>query len=252
MSIGDRLRRAREDLGRSVEEAARDTRVRVEYLRALENEDFGGFGGDVYAKGFLSTYARYLDLDPEPLLEEYRQSVQRDDDTTQRLADGAVARAQSGRPPAWVAWLLIGGLVLGGIVTLGQLVGGNSPTPAGQNQDAPPAPVASGSPSPSATEATPEEPTPTPAPEPTGVDLVLAVEERCWMRVAVDGQVIFTETVPPGETKSYQGDEEVTIRFGNPGGVRAELNGEDLGVIGEPGQPETVTFTPEGVERTTT
>lgn len=255
ISIGDTLRRAREELGRSVEEAARDTRVRVEYLRALENEEFGGFGGDVYAKGFLSTYARYLDLDPGPLLEQYRRHVEREDDTPQRLAAGAVTQIQAGRPPAWAAWLLIGGVVLAGIVTLGQLVGGNTPGQADGEPDVPPRPVATatpsetpGSPSPTPTPT----PSPTPTPAPTGVDLVLAVEERCWMRVQVDGQVILERVIEAGETQSYQGSDEVTIRFGNPGGVRAELNGEDLGVVGEPGRPETVTFTPEGMRQQTT
>lgn len=42
--------------------------IRERYLEALENDDFDQFPGVVYARGFLRSYARYLDLDAEALL----------------------------------------------------------------------------------------------------------------------------------------------------------------------------------------
>lgn len=72
LGIGDTLRDARRRIGCTLADAAADTRVRESYLAAIEQEDFAGLGGDVYVKGFIASYARYLRLDPAPLLDAYR------------------------------------------------------------------------------------------------------------------------------------------------------------------------------------
>src|SRR5918995_1236761 len=71
-TIGEALRSAREAQGKSLDDAAVATRIRSSYLEALEEERFGDLGGNVYAKGFLRSYAGYLGVDPAPLLEAYR------------------------------------------------------------------------------------------------------------------------------------------------------------------------------------
>ena len=60
--VGSALRRAREVRGLSLDEAARDTRLRVEQLDALEREDFDVLPGEVYVRASLRTYANYLGL----------------------------------------------------------------------------------------------------------------------------------------------------------------------------------------------
>jgi cytoskeleton protein RodZ len=47
--------------------------VRETYLAALETEEFDALGGDVYARGFIAAYARFLRLDPQPLLDAHRE-----------------------------------------------------------------------------------------------------------------------------------------------------------------------------------
>jgi Helix-turn-helix domain len=69
--IGPALRQARESLGKSLEEAGRDTRIRPEYLDALERESFHTLRGDVYVRGFLRSYSAYLGLDPDKVLGAY-------------------------------------------------------------------------------------------------------------------------------------------------------------------------------------
>lgn len=69
--IGTTLRQARERRGLSLEEAAEATKIRAGYLGALEDERFETLPGPTYARGFLRTYAAYLDLDPQPFVDEY-------------------------------------------------------------------------------------------------------------------------------------------------------------------------------------
>lgn len=242
IGIGDVLRDAREEQGRSLEDAARDTRVRPDYLRALEEERFDVFGGDVYAKGFLSSYARYLRVDPQPLLESYRRNVQHDDVSAASIAATPVGRQPAGPPPTWIAWAVVVVVVMIGVAALAQVFGGRTPEPAAvqphQSSESP-SEVATG---PTAT------PTPEPTPEPTfdGVNLLIAYEDRSWTRVIVDGQNVLETIIERGETLTFEGSEEIVVRWGDPAAVRVELNGENLGAQGDRGQPRTVTFTPDG------
>lgn len=64
-TFGERLRRARKRLGVDLIEAELATKVRAKYLEALENEDFGALPNDIYAKGFVVTYAKYLNLETD-------------------------------------------------------------------------------------------------------------------------------------------------------------------------------------------
>jgi cytoskeleton protein RodZ len=80
MGIGDVLRDARRRQGVSLSDAAEVTKVRESYLAALEQEEFEALGGDVYVKGFITSYARFLALDPEPLLVTFRTHAKERED----------------------------------------------------------------------------------------------------------------------------------------------------------------------------
>ena len=69
--IGYSLRAAREKQGIGLPEAEVATKIRVKYLRALEEEEFAALPADTYARGFLRTYAEYLGLDGEIYVDEY-------------------------------------------------------------------------------------------------------------------------------------------------------------------------------------
>ncbi len=71
-SFGEKLRKTRESLNYSIEQAARDTNISKRYLVALENEDFSLFPGETYLKGFLKNYADYLGLEGEELVNIYK------------------------------------------------------------------------------------------------------------------------------------------------------------------------------------
>ncbi len=73
LGVGSALRAVREGRGLSLEEAARDTRVRQEFLEAIEAEDFDRLLGDVHARGCLRTYATYLRLSPDKVVSAYER-----------------------------------------------------------------------------------------------------------------------------------------------------------------------------------
>jgi len=67
-SVGVRLRQARRAQKRSIREVSADTKIQPWVLEALEEDRLQDGMSPVYARGFLMTYARFLRLDPEPLL----------------------------------------------------------------------------------------------------------------------------------------------------------------------------------------
>jgi cytoskeleton protein RodZ len=71
-AIGERLREARMRQGLDLTEVEVATKIRAKYLRAMENDEFSMLPGTTYVKSFLRTYAEYLGLDAQLLVEEFR------------------------------------------------------------------------------------------------------------------------------------------------------------------------------------
>lgn len=65
-TLGERLQEARQRLGVTLREAAEFTKIRTDYLQAMEANQFESIPlADVYKRGFVKVYARYLRLDDE-------------------------------------------------------------------------------------------------------------------------------------------------------------------------------------------
>jgi hypothetical protein len=77
LPIGEVLKRTRTRLKVDIGTAERETKIRTKYLRALENEEWDTLPGPTYVKGFLRTYASYLGLDSDALVDEYRRTIER-------------------------------------------------------------------------------------------------------------------------------------------------------------------------------
>lgn len=75
-TIGETLRKARTERGVELSEVERATKIRAKFLEAMEEDRWGALPAPVYARGFLDIYARYLGLDQQALLDEYRQTVE--------------------------------------------------------------------------------------------------------------------------------------------------------------------------------
>lgn len=72
----------------SIEQVAADTRISSRFIQALEDEQFEVLPAPVYVRGFLRSYANYLKMDAQPLLEELSRYEE---------ADGYVVRG----PAPW-------------------------------------------------------------------------------------------------------------------------------------------------------
>lgn len=69
-TLGQRLRQAREKMGLSLADIAHQTRIPVPRLKDMEDDNFNALGGMAYARSFVQTYARLLDVNAGPVLEQ--------------------------------------------------------------------------------------------------------------------------------------------------------------------------------------
>ena len=70
-TIGERLEDARKKKGISIREAAEATKIRGDYLQKFESNHFDIGLTEIYTRGFLRSYASFLKLPSERILNDY-------------------------------------------------------------------------------------------------------------------------------------------------------------------------------------
>lgn len=73
-TIGEVFRLERRNQGFSLEEIERKTDIQIEYLEAIEADEFDQLPSSFYARSFLKKYAQVLDLDEDIILEAYENA----------------------------------------------------------------------------------------------------------------------------------------------------------------------------------
>ncbi|HEX2878317.1 MAG TPA: helix-turn-helix domain-containing protein [Polyangiaceae bacterium] len=73
-TIGQYLRRMREERRMSVEEISRATRMPVVSVERIEADQFDELPGEVFVRGFLKSYARTLNVPVDEVLARYTAS----------------------------------------------------------------------------------------------------------------------------------------------------------------------------------
>ncbi|MCD0162949.1 helix-turn-helix domain-containing protein, partial [Deinococcus sp. 6YEL10] len=71
MSFGAALKQARESQGLTTQDVALRTKIRGDYLHALEDGNTSLLPERTFARSYLQRYARELSLDPAPLLYDF-------------------------------------------------------------------------------------------------------------------------------------------------------------------------------------
>jgi len=222
--IGNTLREARVRRNLTLQQVEEDTKIRVRYVQAMENEDFDVMPGATYVKGFLRTYSEYLALDPEVIVDEYRSRGLKTREIQEPFGGVSMLGAPRGHrgrnTVVFVAVICL--LVLGVIWILGQGTESQSPTKPGALG------IGSASPSPSASTST--KPQKTTAPVVKGELRITVPEGESWLEVRRDGStgsVLFSGTVTQGKTRVFVGD-VLWLRLGNPSAVRLRVEGRKI------------------------
>jgi len=75
-SLGETLRRERLKRNLELNRIADELKISASMLKAIEEERFDKLSGGVFARSFVRQYARYLDLDAEPIVGELKRVLE--------------------------------------------------------------------------------------------------------------------------------------------------------------------------------
>jgi len=234
---GQMLRAARKEKQWSYMETEDTTKIRVRYIQALEEEDYGVLPGATYVKGYLRTYAKQLGLDPDEIITLYNDSVMPEAEPVLELPKMPVkVRPLWGRPV-----FIIGSL---GVLAIVLVIAMTAWSQSGKK-------VADSSYSPSALPSAPKTETVTPAPTSPvvpnpanvpaatqeGLTAQLVFTQTCWIEVRADGQPPIQGEFTAGTTKEVKGTSKIElVSVGNAGGLSVTLNGKALPSLGKAGE----------------
>lgn len=240
--IGATLQKARTAQGKTIADVAVETKIRRDYLQALEDERFEVIGGEAWVRGFIRAYARCLGLDPAILVRAYDRQHRTSHSPT------AIPGAHSGEIPVKekirrsMPFVIGFGLVLI-VVGVFWTRGSNAlrqseaiaPAPVdASQQSAQSAPNTQGSQAGQnqPTQGAQDQPSGQPEGEPMDSPSLLIKATRNVNLIVVDGEPAVKVTMRPNEIREVTGEELVHLTLSDAGAVRIQVNGEPLPVLG--------------------
>jgi transcriptional regulator with XRE-family HTH domain len=239
--IGEIFKSKRIEMGLSLNDIENETKIRSRYLQAIEEENFEVIPGKVYLKGFIKTYAKYLNIaDNEEIIRFLNENKVAAFEVEKKAAleNTTPIPLQKGIPKKYLTLILsiLAFLTLFLMQNLyDRFVNPPEITPPEQNQEQveePFPPIA-------------EEPPETPEDEPelpNQNELIIEIldlttaEEKCWMQIYSDNNLVYEGTMYEGEKKNFNAQEKLRLKFGNAGVVKLVLGKEELGIPGNIGQ----------------
>ena len=227
-TVGEILAAERRRQGKSLADAVDGTKVRSRLLDALENGRYDDLPDPAYVKGYIQSYARYLEIPSEPLLDEFRKesavftrkprptdrylNIPHETIVPNRLQAHAIPRR------VWViaaAVLLVAALLVCAISSL---------VKSGSNM---PAPVKSGAPG-EVTASPGAEATATVQESASAFKLRVTVKKDAasWVQATVDGLVAYDGTLNGGESREWLVNDTVGLKVGKPASVTVTRDGK--------------------------
>jgi transcriptional regulator with XRE-family HTH domain len=227
-SIGEYLRRVREEKKIPIAQVARDTKINERYILALEEGDYSSLPAPTYAKGFLKIYAEYLGIDPKPLIDQFMREHVGISKQVFSIEGDTIAADMASHPWRFTVLGMSAAIVVI-IVVLFSL---------GSWRSCSRVPVKLPVKDTEELEILPLPPIP-PVSEP--VEKKLPAEEvkekkkklvakakgdDVWMKVYADGVLLFQGTIPKGKEEFWHAKERFHVRVGRPDALELLLDGK--------------------------
>ncbi|HYM97231.1 MAG TPA: helix-turn-helix domain-containing protein [Candidatus Sulfotelmatobacter sp.] len=218
MTAGTLLAAKRGERGLTIQQAAAATRIRSEYLIALEADDASPFAAPVYARGYLRTYAIYLGLEPDELVAGIDAPG-----VSPRLALGI---GRSERKPRFV--ITTRAIVAAGVVLFAGAFGGYAWRQLTVDQRT------LSSAATQATVAVSASPAGSPSVQARPIVVGVRVTDVVWINATVDGTPQYADagrTLQPGSVVYFTGV-DVKITSGKAAATFITVDGRNLGALG--------------------
>ncbi|HYD11369.1 MAG TPA: RodZ domain-containing protein [Allosphingosinicella sp.] len=225
VSIGERLRRAREARAMSLDDVASQTRIPMRHLQHIELEEWDALPAPTYAIGFTRNFANAVGLDGPTIANELRDQIggpRRRAPAPEYYEPADPARVP---PRSLVIGVIVAAVLLVGAYLLWRNTIGADPGPGPEQtievpEDNGAAPAANGQAA-------------APA-DLTGQAVTLTALDGVWVRITdgENGPSLFTGILSSGQTFTVPATAtRPVLRTGRPQMLRASAGGRDLGLI---------------------
>jgi cytoskeleton protein RodZ len=248
-TVGEQLRKAREEKKLSLEDVAAQTRIPQRHLASIETANWDNLPAPTYTIGFAKSYAGAVGLDRVEIGSQLREEM-----GGQRFASSSADVFE----PADPRRTMPKGLVLGAILALIVLIGvmtwlnkrsldqGNAPQEQAASQAAAPAGPKPGAPAPSPAAA----PAPVAAPAPASAQgpVVLTATAPAWIQVTDQGKTLFEGMLQPGQTYAVPPTAAAPmLKAGKPEALNVTVGGAAAPAVGPPGKVTKVSLAPSAL-----
>lgn len=273
MTIGNQLKKARQDKQVTLSEVYQQTRIHPNVLNALEEDRFDKILNPAYIRSFLKQYATYLSLDAKKILSEYdklhpaeKLEKTKSPPPEKKLPLPDIDLAKIAKSISIIAASIIAIIILVFLVRSTAKVINNisqkrvlrarqidlaekakpikitaaeKGTAKKKVQEAPQKDISK-----------PVSRPPGKAPIPAGEKLRLAITatDDVWIQLRVDGKIIFDSVLKKGSIEQWEANDNFKIWTGKAEAMQLNLNGNDLGTPGA-GVKKDIIVTREGIKR---
>lgn len=235
MTVGSQLHDARNARKLKIAEVSHQTKIQPWVIEALEADRLQELMSPVYVKGFLSTYARFLRLAPEPLLAQVVWKAQEE--------EAAPAATAPSLPPItvripWATLRRVGAVALGcgvvaGVILINPLrwlpkmslptfrmpkLASITPVP---RQPAKPQPAKPAPPKPAPSDVTVKAVQP--------LTLEVTAHRATWIRVRADGKLLAQQRLQRGAHETWTAKKRLELVIAHPAQAALSLNGQSIG-----------------------
>ncbi len=242
MTLGEFLQKAREDAGFSIDELAYIVNLRPGLIRSMELNDFLPCGGDTYARGHIRNISKITGSDAKELLAMYdaEHSVDSRSIHSQLVDNNAAAIRSENRKLSWK-------VLVGASLSIVVLIGVAQFAISAIESDPVETSIVVEEVEPSQTPI----PSPTPIPSSTAISsaatseltlTISATRGNSNIHVVTEGLSVYKGPLFQGESKSFVGENSISIYLGNAGDLDLTLNGEKLAPLGDRNQEIRKTF----------
>lgn len=238
LTLGEKLRQAREARGISISEVAEQTRISASYLEAIENNDYRTLPGGIFNKGFVKSFAKFVGVDENEALQDYSRLMNDqgeeniDDPKTYRPEVLTDDQARSSMIPTIIFAVIILGLLTWGVMALVSYLQNNPSQPVTANTNTNKA----------ANNAvnTTVETTPTPAPFTGAIKIEFkAVSSEVSLTSQSDGKR-GSYMVLPDKPQTFEPKENLRLSYSKDQAqnVQLTLNGKQIALPTTPANPK--------------
>jgi cytoskeleton protein RodZ len=271
MSVGERLRRARLDAGKTLDQVAGDTKIQLWILEAIERDDFSRIPGGVFIRGYLTAVARAVGVNPSEILTAYSPEFAPQPAPPPPVLPPPDPNEVT-RTPLW-QYVVIVAMVLGAVVLWRNMTRTSHDIAAAP---IPPAPVSAPPttvPLPALPPAPPNQPAESGATATTGATAPIApvephegdsavapsaplivqvhANEEVWIEADADGERKAYQLFEQGQELRVEGQKEIRLLVGDAAAVSYTINGKPGRPLGGTGVVRQFVVSPATVESLT-